>query len=376
MSISARIYFKLLLLTGCILLNYAFVFGQESFSGALNIGSILVHSESIKDVVDEPVKGFTVNYAFPNRFGADWRKNYNYPNYGLSYNYKSYGNPEVLGQSHSITSFLQLSFLKKHSIFDFGFKGFAGAGYFTKKYDSITNPTNNAISANLNISAEARLYSKIRLEPFFCEYSFGLNHFSNGQTKAPNLGINVLNNTFTIGVELEDQSTIDTYSKPSRIYFVKNEIWVMTSLGIKEIENQEKKYTFSSASINYSKQITAINKIGVGIDFLNDPSLTSVGYLRYHYLGSPDLNFRYGLNFHNEFIMGNTGIFAAYGFYLRESEFYATRGYYKAGFKFYRKNLIGVLLIRAIPLFRADVVEFGLGYRIKGNRKHEIKQTT
>jgi hypothetical protein len=104
------------------------------------------------------------------------------------------------------------------------------------------------------------------------------------------------------------------------------------------------------------------------MDFLNDPSLTSYAYQQYHYLGSPDLDFRYGLNLHNEFIMGNTGIFAAYGFYIRKSEYYTSRRYYKVGFKFYWKNVIGIVLVRAVPLFRADVVEFGIGYRFKKTR--------
>ncbi|HSH20335.1 MAG TPA: hypothetical protein VLA03_07765, partial [Draconibacterium sp.] len=38
-----------------------------------------------------------------------------------------------------------------------------------------------------------------------------------------------------------------------------------------------------------------------------------------------DLDLHYGLNLHNEFMMGNTDIFAAYGFYLRKSEYYTSR---------------------------------------------------
>ncbi len=77
------------------------------------------------------------------------------------------------------------------------------------------------------------------------------------------------------------------------------------------------------------------------------------------------MDFRYGINCHNEFIMWPTGLFMAYGFYFRKSEYYVSRGYYKAGFKFYFRDFFGIALIRAIPLFRADVVEFGIGYRIK-----------
>lgn len=342
---------------------------QESINAAYNYGSILIHSTSINEIGTGPVKGFIINYSFSNKRGEEWRKYYNYPNYGISYNFKSYGNPDVLGNSHSLTSFLQLSFLRKHRFFDLGFKGFAGAGYFTKIYDPVKNPKNRAISAHINISAEARLYSKIRVEPLFIEYSFGLNHFSNGLTKAPNLGINVLNNTFTFGYEFEKQAVVKKPIKTERPALLKNEFWFFASTGLKEVDGQEQKYMFSSISLNFSKQFTPINKIGVGLDFFNDPSLTSQAYTNYHYLGESDLNFRYGFNIHNEFLMGKTSLFAAYGFYLRKSEFYTSRGYYKAGFKFYFGNILGVVLIRAIPLFRADVVEFGIGYRFLNKKK-------
>jgi len=42
------------------------------------------------------------------------------------------------------------------------------------------------------------------------------------------------------------------------------------------------------------------------------------------------------------------------------------------GFKFYFKNVIGVALLRAIPLFRADLVELGIGYRISVKSKKSV----
>jgi hypothetical protein len=63
--------------------------------------------------------------------------------------------------------------------------------------------------------------------------------------------------------------------------------------------------------------------------------------------------------------MGKTGLFMAYGFYLKESEYYLSRRYYKGGFKFYFHNFFAAAIIRAVPLFRADVVELGFGYRLK-----------
>ena len=369
MQFFGHIKFHIILLLLFICYFNKNTWSQESVGVAYNTGPILIHSSAMKELINEPVKGFTLNYGFANNRGKEWREFNNFPNYGLSYNFKSYGNPEILGNSHSLTSFLQVSFFKKRNIFDVGFKGFAGMGYFSKVYDAKTNPLNKAISAHFNISAEARLYSKIRIKPFFLEYSFGLNHFSNGLTKVPNLGINVLNNTLGFGYELEEQAPALQLKNREKRALIKNEFWGFTSFGVKEVEEESKRYTFSSISLNYSKQVSVLNKLGLGFDFLNDPSLTSFAYHQYHFLGRPDFNYRYGLNVHNEFLMGKTGLFAAYGIYLRKSDFYISQFYYKAGFKFYHRNIIAILFIRAIPLFRADVVEFGLGYRF--NRKKQ-----
>jgi hypothetical protein len=340
-------------------------FSQESISATFNYGSIAVHSRDIQPLVNDPVRGFTLNYFVPNRCGTQWRSYYNFPNYGVSYNYKSYGNPDVLGNSHSLTSFIQISFLRKRRYFDIGFKGFAGVGYFSKIYDPIENPANKAISAHMNISAETRLYSKIRFKPIFIEYGFGLNHFSNGLIKSPNLGINVFNNSFSLGYEFEQQSENIKSDKTEKPKLIRNEFWAFAAIGFKETESQGNQYIFSSLSLNYSKQITVINKLGLGFDFLNDPSLTSFASKHYNYPGEASLNHRYGINLHNEFIMGKTGLFMAYGFYLKESEYYLSRRYYKGGFKFYFHNFFAAAIIRAVPLFRADVVELGFGYRLK-----------
>jgi hypothetical protein len=346
---------------------------QEAISVAYNYGRIIPHNTEIKPLIKERVQGFTLNYYFPNRIGEDWRNYFNLPNYGLSYNFKSYGFPEVLGNSHSLTAFFQLSALPKRRYFDIGFLAFYGLGYFSKIYDPIENPENRAISSHFNISADLRVYTKVRIHPFFLEYSLGLNHFSNGLIKAPNLGVNVRNRSFTLGYEFEDQPIRKKTPKSERDIESRNEFWIYGATGFKEIDGmQGKTYVPFNASINYTYRTSVINKMGVGLDFVYDPSLEDFAYLNYNYPGEPPLNFRYGISLHNEFIFGRTGFFSSYGFNLRMNEYYTRQRYYKVGFKFYFGDFIGVAILRAIPLFRADLVEFGIGYRISPNsKKHE-----
>lgn len=344
---------------------------QEAVSASYNYGSIVVHTPSIKNLINGPVQGFSINYALSNKKGRDWRRLYNFPDYGFSYNFKSYHNPEILGDSHSLTGFFQLPFLSKKNAINFGFTGFAGIGVFTKKYDPNNNPLNTAVSSIINISAEARLYGKIRIKPLFFEYSYGLNHFSNGLIKAPNMGINVLNNSFTIGYEMEYTPVYEKTPVAERNLKPRSEWWMYGAVGTKEIDGMEQKRYFPvNASVNYSYRTSVINKMGIGLDFLYDSSLEDFAFLNYEYQGSPPLNFRYGISLHNEFLLGRTGFFTSYGFYPKILKYYTRQRYYKVGAKFYFNKIIGVVLLRAIPLFRADVIEFGIGYRISKPKRN------
>lgn len=361
--------FALYTILPIILLNLLFPTrsaSQQSISLAYNFGEIYPHNTDIKPMVKDPVRGFTVNYYFPNTWGEEWRNYFNHPNSGLSFNYKSYGNPEVVGNSFSLSTFFQMSVLPRRKYFDIGFLMYAGLGYITKIYDEVENPTNLAISTHMNITADLRYYAKIRFHPVYLEYSRGLNHFSNGLIKAPNLGINVKNNNITLGYEFEDQPVHKKIPKAERNKEPRHEIWVYGATGVKEVSGiPGKRYVPVNGSINYTYRTTVINKMGVGLDFVYDPSLEDYAFLTYEgYQGEPALNFRSGISLHNEFVFRHTGLFTSYGFNFTSNEFYARQRYYKVGLKFYYKNLIGVVLLRAIPLFRADLLELGVGYRI------------
>jgi hypothetical protein len=349
----------LILLCASLVVN-----AQQIVSASYDHGQIIVHSPDLEPLVKESVQGFSVNYSFPNKRGTVWRSLYNYPNYGLSYSFTSYGNKEELGNSHSVNLFIQFSFLAQPNIFDIGLKSNVGLAYFDKIYDELDNPNNYAISSHGNISAELGIYSRIRFEPFFFEYSIGLSHHSNGITSAPNRGINILKNKFVIGMELEDRYDKSNIPVVEEAPKVKNEIWAYFSGGLKAIPDYDDKFLFIEASLNYSKQLGKINKLGVGMDFINDESSTELARIKYGYTGEADINFRYGPNLQGEFLFGKSSFFGAYGFYFGNSEYYVSKAYYKVGFKYRFGKVLGLAILRAVPWFKADALEIGIGYTL------------
>uniref|UniRef100_UPI0032177EE9 acyloxyacyl hydrolase n=1 Tax=uncultured Draconibacterium sp. TaxID=1573823 RepID=UPI0032177EE9 len=355
-----RLFLALLFL---IVTSPYYVYSQESIDISYTYGSILVHTRKVESISHNPVNGFSVSYTLKNKSGAHWRKYYNYPNYGFNYKFKSFNNPDTIGNAHALTSFLQFSFLKQPTHFDIGFKCAAGLAYLSKTYNEISNAENQAISSHINIAGEAQLYTKLRFHPIYFEYSFGLNHFSNGLIKAPNLGINSLNNLLTLGWEFENQTEKMKPPKEDHPPFIKNEFWAYSSFGTNKIKDFDQRFLFCAASLNYSKQINPINKLGFGIDFINDEALNKYAISHLNYTGDADLSFRFGPNIQGEFMLGRGSFYGAYGFFFGDDTNYISRAYYKVGAKYYLKNIIGVATIRAVPLFKAQVLEFGIGYR-------------
>ncbi|MDX8338186.1 acyloxyacyl hydrolase [Draconibacterium sp. IB214405] len=340
---------------------------QESIDISYISGSVLVHAKKIEPISHQPVDGLSINYTFKNTRGEHWRKFYNFPNYGINYTFKSFNNPDVVGNAHALTTFLQLSFLKRHNVFDVGFKGSAGLAYLTEKFDEISNPDNQAISTHLNIAGEVEFYTRLTFHPVYIGYSYGLNHFSNGLIESPNLGLNTLNNHFTLGWAFEKQAEKVKPDEEERARLIKNEFWAYASTGANKVRDYDKRFVFFATSLNYSKQINPINKIGIGFDFINDEALNQYAIKNYNFNGESDLSFRCGPNLQGEFLFGNLSILAAYGIFFGDPSNYVSRGYYKVGAKYYAKNIIGIAMIRAVPKFKAQVIEFGLGYRFPWN---------
>jgi hypothetical protein len=363
---ASKIQYRFYLLLILILLLAAhpkYTFSQESIDISYTSGSILVHNPKIEPISNNPISGFSISYSFKNNRKEHWRKYYNYPNYGINYKFKSFNFPDVLGNAHALNTFLQISFLKQQKHFDIGFAGFAGFAYLTKTYDEVSNPENVAISTHFNITGEVQFYTRLTFHPVYFEYAYGLNHFSNGLINSPNLGINSLNNQFTLGWEFENQIEKTKPPKAQRAPFIKNEFWLYTSVGNNKLKDYDKRFLFLGASLNYSKQVNPINKLGIGIDFINDESLNQYAIINYKYNGESDLSFRFGPNIQGEFLFGNLSFLGAYGFFFGDATNYISRAYYKVGAKYYAKNIIGIAMVRAVPLFKAQVLEFGIGYR-------------
>ena len=124
----------------------------------------------------------------------EWAKFYGNPLTGFSVALTDYGNPDILGYSASLMPYISFHtkniFQKPTWYFHLGL----GAAYYTKFFDSETNPTNKSVGGRFSWSFHAGIYRDIfRRKNSTWQLGIAWLHGSNDHTSLPNFGINSFN---------------------------------------------------------------------------------------------------------------------------------------------------------------------------------------
>lgn len=130
-----------------------------------------------------------LNFTWDHQYNpTEWARRLKGPRTGISLGYTDFNNADSLGGAISIMPFLEFGALRSDR-----FKILVGMGgsYFTKIYDPITNPNNQAITTDLVWSFRAFMKYRI-LSGDKVDWRAGLGYFhhSNGHTRLPNQGLN------------------------------------------------------------------------------------------------------------------------------------------------------------------------------------------
>lgn len=188
-----------LLLIGCCL----FVFqlrAQDSiragyFDAAFFKGMIVSHVGDINHLITGHPSGVLVSYNFKTQGEEDWKKAYNYPEYGVSFLYQDFKN-QYLGENFAVGMHYNFFFLNRNLMFRIS----QGIALTTNPYDKVTNYKNNAFGTQFLSSNTFMLqYQKDNvIDRLGIQTGLIFTHFSNGRTKSPNKGINTF--AFTVGL--------------------------------------------------------------------------------------------------------------------------------------------------------------------------------
>lgn len=304
---------------------------------------------------------FSIKYLRKLNGNRDFEKIFNFPFVGYSINFANYGNKEVLGKSLTaagVTHFV----LKENNFVSIGAEFQFGFGYFNKVYDVDNNHYNQLISSKLSAFGRLGLMAE-----FFKKERLSLNvgasfmHWSNGCTKLPNLGINIL----ALNLGLKYRIEKELFEKKNReIQFNKNlRLDICQSFSFREFGYAGgKKYFVTSLNTGFYYQNKSYFKYGAAMDFIIDQ-----GMQYYQMKDEKDITINekliVGTCLRAAMVVGKSSFFANLGVHLKNYDWGNGSMYTRIGvnYDFCKKMFVNLSL--KSYMMKAEFIELGIGWR-------------
>ncbi len=330
-----------------------------------------------------------------------WQQLYNYPTWGFGYYHVNFFDSDELGTPSSIYSFIDAPFFrfKRWSInYEVGF----GLTYNWKPFNIETNALQFAIGSSNTVFIDAGMNASFQLGKHFdLTTGFTFTHFSNGATRVPNLGINLV--APRVGLKYIFNERPELIRKEVPVYQDNWEYIVLVALsskqtGYKIIENNTdttytaETYGVFTLSTGINRQISHKVKFGAGMDIGWDGSYNSyINYTDKENVSRQNAGngnkLSIGLYGAFELVVNQLSVVVQPGWYLYRQDWAipedgpiandpTTRtsgprrqpggSYQRIGLKYHIwPHVFAGINVRAYDFSIADYIEWNFGYRIK-----------
>ncbi len=302
-----------------------------------------------------------------------WEVLHNYPSIGLSFFYSGFGNDSIsaeLGKVFALYPFINFPITPSESS-KLTFKLGVGIGYLTNKFDPKENYHNYAIGSHVNAAVNLSVEYRQRIfERLTWVTSAGLTHFSNGATRAPNMGINILGAATGLSWYLAPPKTrMDRRLRPQNYLFeFDGKRHFVTdyqyTVGFKDMSQQygTHQYFFvHDVAANFMFQISERDRLGLGLELVYDNSdkITKPDWDIYL---KPGLLISYEMLFNQSSFMFNVGLRNNVPLNSRP---FGMLFYQKVAARYYfNDNLFATIAFTTYDI-KADFISIGIGYHIQ-----------
>ena len=243
--------------------------------GALWQGSFIIpHSPAMKHLAQSHPVGAELNVQLQTTGTQAWHMLHKYPTLGFNLNYYNYRHP-VLGNSVALGFYINKPMWKGKKQ-QLNFRMGTGLAWFDRQYNLHENHKNSIISQSINAVMQARLeYEWHFSEPVSLSAGIGLNHYSNGATSKPNLGINLP--AATVGLTYYTHRP-QHYLKPELPELNKRHYFnISLGAGYKQLNfSDTNKYLALTGSVLYLKPLNHKSNLVAGIEGFYDRSLIAL----------------------------------------------------------------------------------------------------
>lgn len=343
-------------------------------SAKTHYGFILPHNKSMAFSIDRNFPGWELALNISCRPASGYGRLYNYPRTGIGFFSAVMHQNDVFGEVYALYPFINIPINKKNYRSSINYQIGFGFSYLTKIWDKEKNLKNIAIGTHENIYFNFGLDGRtILIQRLEATGGIGITHFSNGNIKKPNLGINYI--SASAGLIYKINSAPVLYTHPSLLPPLPD--WKYSAVlagGVRTyMMAYEGLYPSYSVSFDAVKNFSHKRNLGAGADiFYNTslgPYLDTLGLNRDQFtnLMQGGIHGTHGLMYNRLEMIIQLGVYV----YARHKD---KPLYSRFGIRYSIANRWLASLALKTHYATADVVEWGIGYSIASREKRTIEE--
>ena len=281
---------------------------------------------------------------------------------------------DIIGNPWATYAFFNAPIIRKGK-FQLDYDVAFGVAWNFHKFDYKTNPRNDLVGSDITVVFTVGTKAVYRIsDRFMLDIGAELIHFSNGKIQTPNKGMNLYAAHIGLGYYFQRKTNkqywqAEILKKKNPEFKKNNEITLTYSISGKatnETYGLGPRYFVSSFNIDFYRRYGEIGKFGGGIDYIYDLSLmedfnTPQPLNRFMFIG---------LHISHELLVSKISFITHIGTYAHKGMEAKGNFYFRVGMKYYAtKNIYANITLKTANGFKADFIEFGMGYRIGLNKK-------
>ena len=348
-------------------------------------GNILKQQRPLLTSIDEHGNAFktttavSVEYGWQMLGGKAWHQTAKYPRMGIGAQYMHIMHRNEMGHPFSIYGFYDGNYLRIKN-FEFTNRMAAGIAYGFTTYNPEDAMPNDIASTKLNLYVEMGIGFSRRINDYlFIEPGLRLVHYSNGNTKEPQKGLNIT--SYKIGL----RSVLgQPYSEPKKIQIEKckhrHELIAFVGMAPRQLdysdnndlyhETYDMNFLMANLHLGYYYEVTHRMKLGGGLDFIYD------GTNGQQELALTRIPTKEAVPFHDktgllvylggESVVDRFSIVAGLGYMVAQTQFIGSSPAFeqRLGVKYhFFKNVFVGLNVRAYRFRAAEAMELNIGVR-------------
>ncbi|MCB2222406.1 MAG: acyloxyacyl hydrolase [Bacteroidetes bacterium] len=353
--------------------SFAFVEGVYHYSHYLE------NSDKLANIMKNRANTFEFKVGLQTNGEKAWEQYWGYPSYGIGFYSASFGPADTLGEPSALYVFYGGP-IKRGNKLGFFYEMGVGVSYDFVKFDPITNPEQDIIGSTVNVYLAVKFYMQYQLSKRL-DASLGLDlaHFSNGNTRTPNMGLNIYGPNIGLRYNFNPMRNytrkIDpNYRPPLRPEFIKHDhpafeksnfLHIFLAGAGKTTKKQiydGPTYFAGTVALDYTRQYSHIARWGTGFDFFYDSSL------REDYEDTRNVPFKdlmhLGVHVGNELLITRIHFITQFGYYLYNRA-YKGSWYMRFNLRVLITDSFGIQGgLKTLNGGAADFIEWGIYYRL------------